>query len=94
MGIDKLNTHFYIISKEIETMNNYLIITTKDSTGTFIDYIKLKYVESFSISSDGERIVVTMRSGRQHFISNKFSTCEQNTQTVPWEELPRIISNG
>ena len=81
MGIDKINTHFYII-------------TTKDSTGTFIDYIKLKYVESFSISVDGERMIVTMRSGRQHFISKKFSTCEQNQQTVPWEELPRIISNG
>lgn len=94
MGIDKLNTHFYIITKEIETMNNYLIITTKDSTGTFIDYIKLKYVESFSISGDGERINVNMISGRQHFISNKFSTCEQNNQNVSWEELPRIICNG
>lgn len=75
-------------------MNNYLIITTKDSTGTFIDYIKLKYVESFAISADGERMIVNMRSGRQHFISKKFSTCEQNKQTVPWEELPRIICNG
>ena len=94
MGIDKINTHFYIITKEIETMNNYLIITTKDSAGTFIDYIKLKYVESFSISVDGERMIVTMRSGRQHYISKKFSTCEQNQQNVNWDELPRIISNG
>lgn len=75
-------------------MNNYLIITTKDSTGTFIDYIKLKYVESFSISGDVERIIVNMRSGKQHFISKKFSTCEQNKQKISWEELPRIICNG
>lgn len=94
MGIDKLNTHFYIISKEIKTMNNYLIVTTKDSTGTFIDYIKLKCVESFSISGDGERMIVNMISGRQHYISKKFSTCEQNKQKVYWDELPRIICNG
>lgn len=94
MGIDKINAHFYIITKEIKTMNNYLIVTTKDSTGTFIDYIKLKYVESFSISGDGERMIVNMRSSRQHYISKKFSTCEQNNQTVSWEELPRIICNG
>ena len=75
-------------------MNNYLIITTKDSTGTFIDYIKLKYVESFSISGDVERIIVNMISGKQHFISKKFSTCEQNKQKISWEELPRIICNG
>lgn len=75
-------------------MNNYLIVTTTDSTGTYIDYIKLKYVESFSISGDGERINVNMRSGRQHYISKKFSTCEQNNQNVSWEELPRIICNG
>lgn len=75
-------------------MNNYLIVTTKDSTGTFLDYIKLKYVESFSISGDVERIIVNMISGKQHFISKKFSTCEQNKQKISWEELPRIICNG
>lgn len=75
-------------------MNNYLIVTTKDSTGTFINYIKLKYVESFYISEDEELMFVNMRSGKQHFISKKFSTCEQNKQTVSWEELPRIICNG
>jgi len=75
-------------------MNNYLIVTTTDSTGTYIDYIKLNYVESFSISVNGERINVNMRSGRQHYISKKFSTCEQNNQNVSWEELPRIICNG
>ena len=75
-------------------MNNYLIVTTKDSTGTFITYIKLKYVESFYFSVDGERMFVNMRSGKQHLISKKFSTCEQNNQIVHWEELPRIICNG
>lgn len=94
MGIDKLNTHFYIITKEIKTMNNYLIVTTKDSTGTFINYIKLKLVESFAISGDGERMTVNMMSGRQHYISKKFSVCEQNQQTVDWNDLPRIICNG
>ena len=75
-------------------MNNYLIVTTTDSTGTFKDYIKLKYVESFAISGDGERLSITMRSGRQHFISKKFSICEQNNQTINWDELPRVICNG
>lgn len=75
-------------------MNNYLIVTTTDSTGTFMDYIKLKYVESFAISGDGERISINMRSGRQHFISKKFSTCVQNSQTINWDELPRVICNG
>lgn len=74
-------------------MNNYIIVTSKDSTGTFINYIKLKYVESFYISEDEELMFVNMRSGKQHFISKKFSTCEQNNHTVSWEELPRIICN-
>ena len=75
-------------------MNNYLLVTTKASTGTFIDYIKLKYVESFAISGDGERMTVYMRSGKSHYISKKFSVCEQNKQTVDWNDLPRIICNG
>lgn len=75
-------------------MNNYIIVTTTDSTGTFIDYIKLKYVESFAISGDGERMIINMRSGRQHFISKKFSTSVQNSQTINWDELPRVICNG
>lgn len=75
-------------------MNNYLIVTTTDSTGTFKDYIKLKYVENFAISGDGERMTVNMLSGRQHYISKKFSTCEQNSQAIAWEDLPRIICNG
>ena len=75
-------------------MNNYLIVTTKDSNGTYIDYIQLKYVESFYILENEERMFVYMRSGKQHHISKKFSTCEQNKQIVRWEELPRIICNG
>ena len=88
----------WVLTKSIpififKNMNTYLIVTTKDSVGTSIDYIKIKEIETFTLTKDN-RYIICMKSGGQFQISPKFCTIEHNQHEVKWEEVPRIICNG